>query len=265
MYAVAALVAVAVVSLLITRVATVALTLTGMTREGARFQARSALTGVGFTTTEAESVVNHPVRRRVIMGLMLLGSAGLATAIAGLLAGFVDAGGGQAVRRTAILAVALWAVYTAAKSQRVDQALSRLIGRVLKRYTDLDARDYARLLHIQEQYSVSELHVREGGWLADRSLGELRLRDEGVSILGITHPDGTYLGVPTRDTLLRSGDTAIAYGHADAIAELNRRRRGDPAARDHEEAVREHAERLRHHERTRGRSSGDEGRDRSGE
>src|SRR5204862_7988845 len=67
-------------SVLVTRVATVALSLTGMSRESARFQARSALTGVGFTTTEAEDVVNHPVRRRLVGGLMLLGSAGLVTA-----------------------------------------------------------------------------------------------------------------------------------------------------------------------------------------
>jgi len=51
-------------SLVITRVATVALTMTGLSRQVARFQARSALTGTGFTTSEAETVVNHPVRRQ---------------------------------------------------------------------------------------------------------------------------------------------------------------------------------------------------------
>jgi Trk-type K+ transport system membrane component len=43
-------------SLIITRVATMALMLTGLSRESARFQSRSAFTGVGFTTTEAESL-----------------------------------------------------------------------------------------------------------------------------------------------------------------------------------------------------------------
>jgi hypothetical protein len=59
-----ALLTVLVLSLLITRVATVALTMTGLSQEAARFQARSAFTGTGFTTKEAEDVVNHPVRRR---------------------------------------------------------------------------------------------------------------------------------------------------------------------------------------------------------
>ena len=69
MIAVLTLVVVVLLSLVITRMATVALTLTGMSSEAARFQARSALTGAGFTTSESEAVVNHPVRRRIVLFL----------------------------------------------------------------------------------------------------------------------------------------------------------------------------------------------------
>lgn len=51
MYAIILLLVVAILSLLITRIATIALTATGMAQPPARFQARSALTGVGSTTT----------------------------------------------------------------------------------------------------------------------------------------------------------------------------------------------------------------------
>ncbi len=86
---------VVLVSLVITRVATVALSLTGMSREAARFQARSAFFGVGFTTTEAESVMGHPVRRRIVMLLMVIGSAGIAGVIASVVVSFA---GREAVR-----------------------------------------------------------------------------------------------------------------------------------------------------------------------
>jgi hypothetical protein len=66
-----------VFSILITRVASIALTHTGLSRESSKFQARSAFTGVGFTTTESEKVVNHPVRRRILLLLMILGNAGI--------------------------------------------------------------------------------------------------------------------------------------------------------------------------------------------
>ncbi|MEA2184166.1 MAG: hypothetical protein QOF69_3351, partial [Solirubrobacteraceae bacterium] len=62
---------VVLLTLVVTRVATVILISTGMSRESARFQARSALSGAGFTTRESETVVEHPVRRRVISVLMV--------------------------------------------------------------------------------------------------------------------------------------------------------------------------------------------------
>ena len=48
-------------SILITRIATIALTYTGLSKEASRFQARSAFTGVGFTTSESEKVVGQKV------------------------------------------------------------------------------------------------------------------------------------------------------------------------------------------------------------
>ena len=66
-----------IVNMALTRIATVALVHTGLGRETARFQARSAFTGVGFTTNEAEGIVTHPVRRRIVMWLMLVGNVGI--------------------------------------------------------------------------------------------------------------------------------------------------------------------------------------------
>lgn len=71
------------------RIATIAITYTGLSREAARFQARSALTGSGFTTSESEKVVTHPVRRRIILLLMLLGNAGIVAAISSLILAFL--------------------------------------------------------------------------------------------------------------------------------------------------------------------------------
>lgn len=52
-------------SVLVTRIATVALTYTGLARKSARFQARSTFTGVGFTTAESEKVVRHQKIKRM--------------------------------------------------------------------------------------------------------------------------------------------------------------------------------------------------------
>ena len=238
MSAVALLLIVAFVSLLITRIATVALTTTGMSRPIARFQARSALSGVGFTTSEAEAVVNHPVRRRIIMGLMLLGNLGLATAVAGLLGGFLRADAGASLLRAVLLLVGLAGLYFISKSEAVDRRLSRLIGRMLNRHTDLDLRDHERLLHLSGEYSVKEVAVSPNTWLTNHTLGELRLRDEGVLVLGVTRADGSYLPVPGKETVLRGGDSLIVYGSDSAVMSLGSRPVGYQGEADHEHQTR---------------------------
>jgi len=55
----------------------IALEITGMERSKARFQSLSALSGTGFTTSEAESIVNHPRRRRIATWLIFIGNTGI--------------------------------------------------------------------------------------------------------------------------------------------------------------------------------------------
>ena len=238
MYGVILLLVVAMLSLLITRIATIALTATGMSRPSARFQARSALTGVGFTTTESESVVAHPARRRIIMALMLLGSVGLATSIAGILAGVVGkAPASDRLTRGAVLVGGLVVIYCISMSKRVDRRLSWLIGRGLARFSDLEVRDYAALLHVAGEYEVKEMLASPDAWITGRTLGDLRLRDEGILVLGIIRPDGSYLGVPNRDTRIGSGDTLILYGRDARFAELTARPAGPDGDDAHQRAV----------------------------
>lgn len=81
MTAIVSLLVILALSIIVTRIATIALAHTGLSRETARFQARSALTGSGFTTKESEKVVAHPVRRKIIFWLMIIGNAGIITVV----------------------------------------------------------------------------------------------------------------------------------------------------------------------------------------
>ena len=149
-------------SLILTRVATVALTMTGLSEEVAKFQARSAFTGTGFTTKEAENVVNHPVRRKIIGMLMIIRSAGLVTIILSLI---------------------------------------------------LSLTGYPKGIQV----------LMRMAWLAEQALMECKLRDEGISVLGIVRENGDYVGVPKGSTKLHGGDTAILYGRVDDLHALDKR------------------------------------------
>jgi len=238
--AAASLLVLILLALLVMRVATVVLTLTGLSRESARFQVRSAVTGVGFTTSETEAVVNHPLRRRVVMMLMLIGSAGVITAMTTLIVSFAGANREGALWRILLLVGGLAVLLTLARSAAFDRLLQRLISRALSRYTDLDVRDYAALLRISGDYTVTELYVEGGDWIANRRLDQLDLPHEGIQVLGIVGSDGGYRGTPAGSTTIRAGETLILYGRADAVAELDRRSAGAAGDAEHLEAIEEH-------------------------
>lgn len=240
MTAILTLLTVVAISLLITRIATLALVSTGLSRESARFQARSAFSGSGFTTTESENVVTHPVRRRVIMLLMLLGNAGIVTVISTLILSFV---GVQAARdwlpRLAILVGGLGALWFLATSKWVDRWLNRAITRALDRWTDLDVSDYAGLLHLGGDYRVVEMMVDPGDWMEDRRLDDLRLSEEGILVLGIERPGTSYVGTPRGRATPRAGDTLILYGRTAALQDLDRRPAGPEGDAAHRRAAAE--------------------------
>ncbi len=110
----AAFFVVVLLSLLVTRVASIALMLTGLSESVARFQARSALTGCGFTTDESNQLVRHPVRRKIVSFLMLLGSAGFVTAISSLLLTFTSDSGPAQWRKFGILVLGLFFIWALA-------------------------------------------------------------------------------------------------------------------------------------------------------
>lgn len=242
MIAIASVLVVAVISLLITRIATLAFVLTGMSYEAARFQARSALSGTGFTTAEAEGVVNHPVRRRIVMGLMLVGGAGIATTVATLIIGFANASRAQAFTRLGVLVAALALLVAASRTRSFGRVVNPLLSRALARYTDLEVQDYAQLMHLGGEWAVGQVAVREGDWMACRMLDELDLRAEGVAVLGIERPDGSYFGAPRFDTRIEVGDVLLLYGRQDRLNELDDRRAGPEGDRAHAAAIADQAE-----------------------
>ncbi len=246
MISIASLLVVIFLSIIITRVATIALTHTGLTRESAKFQARSAFSGAGFTTSESEMVVNHPVRRRIVMLLILIGNAGIVAAMSTLILTFVQRGDATSLGlRMVLLVGGIAALWGFASSHWVDRRLSRMIDRLLKRYTRLNITDYASLLHLTGEYRLAELKIKSEDWLDGRKLRNSRLRDEGINVLGIRRPDGSYIGNPIGETTLQRGDSLVLYGRIEAIDELDKRKTGLLGDKEHQEAVQEQEEILK--------------------
>lgn len=238
MIAIIWLLVILVFSLLNTRTASIALTFTGLSRQAAKFQARSAFTGVGFTTSESEKIVNHPVRRKILMLIMLIGNAGVVATISTFILGFIKtAGDGSVYIRILVLIAGIALLLCLSMSEWLEQRLTRLIARALKRYTALDVKDYASILHLSGDYYIHELYVKSKDWLANQNLEELQLTNEGILVLGITRKDGSFIGTPRKDTRVEASDTLILYGRDSNIARLDQRQKGPGGNIQHSEAV----------------------------
>ncbi|MFP4024044.1 MAG: TrkA C-terminal domain-containing protein [Thiohalospira sp.] len=238
------LVIILVLSVLITKIASESLIHTGLSKEMASFQARSAFTGVGFTTSESESIANHPVRRKIIMALMLIGNIGIISALASLMLTFVNISDNKTANiiRVSIIAGSLISLWLLSKSKWLEQLLAKMIKIALKKFTNLNIKDYVEILNLKNEYEISVINVNSDDWMANKRIKNINLRKEGVNLIGIQREDGTYIGTPYGDTKITEDDQLILYGRKKNLKNLEKRKQDASGDRDHQEAMKEQDE-----------------------
>jgi hypothetical protein len=207
--------AVAILAVIL-RVGTAALIVSGLSRDVAAFQVRSAFFGVGYTTNEAEMIVNHPFRRKLIQVLMLFGSIGITGLIGSAVVTLARTEGSVWVPIVVLSAglALLWALTT---WRPVDRFVIHFFERLLRRWTDLDTNDYHALLRLSGDYAIRQFAIHDGGVLDGRALRDLVPQAQRVVLLSVERRDGSYLGAPSLDTTLQGGDVLTVYGQNETL------------------------------------------------
>ena len=217
MAAAISLLAILTISVLIIRIAAVALRHTGLPDEVARFQARSAFTGAGFTTSESEEAVNYPIRRRIISLLMVVGNLGLVSVIATVIVSFVNTEN----TADAILSQLLWLAgmvvlfWLVALNPYSDRVMCRGIAWALQRTGWLEQGGHTTLLQVTDHDSVGQHRVADNPSLAGRRLAALAADVPGLTPLAVHRRDGRYEpgdGRSDDSPPLEPGDVVILYG-----------------------------------------------------
>jgi len=210
-------------SLFVTKIATVILFQTGLSQEAAKFQARSALTGTGFTTAESESITQHPVRRRVVLTLMLVGNAGIVTVMASLLLTFVNHDTKMLAwyYNAAILAGGVVLIWVLSTRKTVDQWMIAVIEKFLKRYSNYLIRDYRALYKLTGDYQISEYYIGKYNRIVGKTVAEVFDGLQNSIILGIEKVNGVYIGKPENNLVFETGDKAILYGEGNDLKKLD--------------------------------------------
>lgn len=227
----------------IVRIAGVMLSLTGMSMDTAQFQARSAFTGTGFSTKESEMIVNHPVRRKIISSLMLIGNIGFVSFVSSIVLGFTTTTSEQETLFSLyILAGGLIVLFIISKSRALNSLFLRMITFFLKGFTKIHAKDYDSLLNLSGEYEIVSIKIGPDHWCANKQLMAMQLSEEGILILGITRKDGYYSGTPQGSNSVFEGDTLLLYGREQSLRTLDSRPAGEAGDAIHLEQCSEHSQ-----------------------
>jgi hypothetical protein len=199
--------------LLVLWLGSIALEATGMRRGQARFQALSALSGTGFTTREAESVVNHPRRRRIVTWLILLGNVGIFTFLL-LLILYVRTGMAvPPLLHMIILAAVVIVFVLAVWSGLLRRASDFLVGR-LRRHAAVLTRE--EVFYEAGGYAVARLVVDRQAEAGGMTLEETGLAERDVAVLAL-EKGGRIIPHPEAGAPLAAGDGLLCYGRLSEI------------------------------------------------
>ena len=207
------------ISYLVVRIGAIALEMTGMERARARFQALSAFSGTGFTTREAESVVNNPRRRKIVTYLMIMGNAGIVSVIATLILSLRETGVFRPSFNLVIIIVAIFILYRIASNREFAQNLTGKIRKTLRKKLRFEKVQIEELVQQPDGYGVAAIIIEKKSKLMGSTLAKAGFREQDVLILSIERGE-EIIHIPDAKTRILAGDRMICYGKLDNLKGL---------------------------------------------
>ncbi len=209
-----------VIFFLIVQVATSILKLTGLDEKTSRFQAISAFTGTGFTTKEAEAILDDKIRRRTISFLMILGKIGIVSVIAGLFFSFGKDNLGVELHKALTILVVIFILYRVTKLKRFSLALNKFIEKGIVARGIVRQKALEELFHLPKGYGIAHLTISKESKEEGLSLGEAGFIKKDILVLSIERKN-RLISFPHADDLIKEADKLLCYGLINNIKKLH--------------------------------------------
>lgn len=184
----------------------------GLPPPAATFQARSALTGSGYTTGESEIVVNDPPSREAASMLFIIGFVGPVTILGLLGFGFFLPSSTDFEIRATVLVVLLF-LFLVLERTGINVRLLTLPGRSVARV--MFRAPSATTWTVIGDHAILGIHVSPSNPKAGQPLREQLFADSSITVLGIRRVEERtvrYLAHPSPDEGIVPGDELILYG-----------------------------------------------------
>jgi len=210
-------------SYVVVRAGAIALMMTGMTQDRARFQALSAFTRTGFYSRDAELVVNHPQRKRIISWMMILGNAGLVAVIVTATATITTSQGYQLpITIAAIITGALvFYIYGFTDRSGLAKKLDNFIENRFVRAHVFEEGTTEDLLHLMEGNGLVRITITQGSPFINKTLVEANTPGNEFWIVGIER-GRDWISLPRSREIIKEGDRLVVYGELDDLRQIFR-------------------------------------------
>jgi hypothetical protein len=187
----------------------------------AAFEARSALTGAGYTTTQSEMVVNDPASRDAASMLFIVGYVG-PLAILGLLGLSFAAPSAEDPELRATVLIVFLVLFGVLNKYGILARIGRRPARWVA--THLFRAHIRSPWIVFGDHAVAGLVVAPSSPLVDRRLDQRPFDDRQVTVLGIqrdTNGSIRHLAAAAHPgEAIRAEDTVISYGATTDLSEL---------------------------------------------
>ncbi|MFC2034099.1 TrkA C-terminal domain-containing protein [Chloroflexota bacterium] len=207
------------VSFLIVRGGAIALMMTGIDEEKAKFQSLSAFSRAGFTTKEAELIMNNPQRRRIITWLIILGNAGIVAVIVTATSSIASSEGYQLAIVISVLIVGTYLVYKLASKRGFTRRWERFIENRLIKSHAFDEGMTEDLLHFIEGYGLVRTTITTDSPFVGTSISDIKRLEKEVQILGIERGK-EWIPLPEMKEVITDGDKFVIYGRLNALKSM---------------------------------------------
>ncbi|MEI2469110.1 hypothetical protein ACIQX3_08505 [Peribacillus frigoritolerans] len=204
-----------IIIVLVIEISVTLMKLTGLKGTVARFQVISMLTGTGFTTDESKSIIDHPIRRKISMFLILFGAFSLAVIISSISTLLTD---DLRLMELSIIIGILLVLTILVKVPFLNNRLSNKMKSEMYNHYELWEHPIEEVLFLEDEDVVMEIDIYEDSEFIDVKAFDVISHGADINILFIESGE-VKIRKELYEYKIKLGDNLFLYGNKKEIEE----------------------------------------------
>jgi hypothetical protein len=204
-----------IIIVLVIEISVTLMKLTGLKGTVARFQVISMLTGTGFTTDESKSIIDHPIRRKISMFLILFGAFSLAVIISSISTLLTD---DLRLMELSIIIGILLVLTVLVKVPFLNNRLSNKMKSEMYNHYELWEHPIEEVLFLEDEDVVMEIDIYEDSEFIDVKAFDVISQGADINILFIESGE-VKIRKELYEYKIKLGDNLFLYGNKKEIEE----------------------------------------------